>query len=108
MWAEGVKREYNDGVTIEERIQRIEHNLDLLAAAQDRLSNINVVLMNSLETRAEWEARMAARVEQAEKDTARHDKNMTRIEATIAEIGDKLNGLIGYVDGMERDDRPPR
>ena len=169
MRAEGVKREYNDGLTIEERIQRIEHNLDLLAAAQERssreldaaqerfskdlaaaqersvaahersaaeqersdkdlaamrersakaerefqaglerLRNANTLLMNSLETRAEWEARMSARVEQAEKDAARHVKNMTRIETTIAEIGDKLNGLIGYVDGMKRDDRPPR
>jgi chromosome segregation ATPase len=183
MAREGVKRIYNVCVTIEERIQRIEHNLDLLAAAQERLSaaderltnrlaaaeervtnrlaaveerlaasdeqlavriaaadaraaaaherianadarvaavherlaNNDVLIMNSLETRAEWEAKMAARVEQAEKDDARHQQNMTRIEATIAEIsqklsevGDKLNGLIGYVDGFKRDDRPPR
>jgi hypothetical protein len=44
---------------MEERIQRIEHNLDLLAAAQ------------------EWEARMAARAEI-------HEKNFARIETNIA------------------------
>jgi chromosome segregation ATPase len=126
-------------VTFEERMQRIEHNLDLLAAAQERLSAAderlaeqiaadrersakrlaalgeriaaledaeerlaaaNVLIMNSLETRAEWEARMTARAEV-------HEKNFARIETNLAEISDKLNGLIGYVDGFKRDNRPP-
>jgi hypothetical protein len=58
------------------------------------------LIMNSLETRAEWEARTATRAEL-------HEKNFARMEAVVAEIGDKLNGLIGDVDGMQRDNRPP-
>jgi hypothetical protein len=33
----------------------------------------------------------------------RTDEKLAQVSDTLAEIGDKLNGLIGYVDGM----RPP-
>jgi hypothetical protein len=33
----------------------------------------------------------------------RTDEKLAQVSDTLVEIGDKLNGLIGYVDGM----RPP-
>jgi len=37
----------------------------------------------------------------------RHEQLLSRIEANLAEMGDKLNGLIGWAEGMERK-KPPR
>ena len=108
MRAEGVKREYNDCVNIEERLGRIESNVERLAVAQERLSNVIVVMMNALETSAEGQARLAARVERSEQNFVRLENLVAQISEKVSEISDKLNGLIGYVDGMKRDDRPPR
>jgi hypothetical protein len=33
---------------------------------------------------------------------ALHEKRMAHIDMTLSEIGDKLNGLIGFMDGFTR------
>ena len=35
-----------------------------------------------------------------------HEKRMQHIDLTLSEIGDKLNGLIGYMDSQRRE--PPQ
>ncbi len=35
-----------------------------------------------------------------EKSYEQHEKRMAHVDKRLAEITDKLNGLIGYIDGM--------
>ena len=43
-----------------------------------------------------------AMLRQAGRDKAESEIRWKHIDMTIAEIGDKLNGLIGYMDGQNR------
>jgi len=45
-------------------------------------------------------SRLNRRQEEHERRQQEHEANMARIELTLAEIGDKLNGLIGHVQGQ--------
>jgi len=89
-------------MTTEQRIERLEQNVGRLAAVQDQM-------MDLLGLSLEGERRLATRVERMEANMERMEKNMQRIEQsdaklreTVQEIGDKLNGLIGVVDGFIR------
>ena len=75
-------------MTTEQRLDRLEGNLDRLVAVQDQM-------MDLLGMTAEGERRLAARIERIEQADA-------KLRETIQEIGDKLNGLIGVVDGFTR------
>lgn len=50
-------------------------------------------MMDPLGLTVEGERRLASRME-------RQEEMALRLEATVVEIADKLNGLIGYVDGL--------
>jgi len=92
------------------------HSQQRLAEAQTSssesiamLARINVSMGQSMErmhvTMAQLEAMSAktterlAEVEQFKRESEQRWKH---IDLTIAEIGDKLNGLIGYMDGQAR------
>jgi len=80
-------------MTIEERLTRAEENLGRLAAVQDQM-------MDVLGFTLEGERRLATRMERAEELQTTIQENHRKLEATVQEIGDKLNGLIGIVDGL--------
>jgi methyl-accepting chemotaxis protein len=44
--------------------------------------------------------RVTATLDKMAGGMAEHERRMQHIELTLSEIGDKLNGLIGYMDGM--------
>ena len=66
-------------MTFEERMSRVEANLERLASVQDQM-------MDVLGFSMEGERRLATRTE--------------RLETTVLEIGEKRNALIGVVDGL--------
>ena len=89
-------------MTTEEHIQRIEKNLHGLAAVQDQM-------MDLLGMTVEGERRLATRMEQIEefrleheKFHVQHERTMKEIDLKLAETGEKLNALIGVVDGFIR------
>lgn len=104
---------YHEGMTTEERITRCEENVARLAAVQDQM-------MDVLGLSLEGERRIATRVERIEESFQESQERMARVEQarlefhqefeegmaklreTVQEIGDKLNGLIGVVDGFIR------
>jgi|HubBroStandDraft_1064217.scaffolds.fasta_scaffold238905_2 predicted nucleic acid-binding Zn-ribbon protein len=82
-------------MTTEQKVERLEKNLDRLADVQNQTMDLLGLTM-------EGERRLAT---QAEVSKQKHE----RLEEIVAEVGDKLNGLIGYVDWVrrsEREDRP--
>lgn len=100
----------------ERRLDRIERGLERSELRMDRIER--VLAQNN---RLVWGLAVAGRrlrneVRGHEKLLADHhkmmaehaksladsDARMTRVELTVSEIGDKLNGLLGYVDGLPR------
>jgi hypothetical protein len=75
-------------MTTEERIERMEKNLDGLARVQDQM-------MDLLGMTVEGERRLATRMEEIHELHREHDRRML-------EIDEKLNALIGIVDGFIR------
>ena len=73
------------------------------------LARINVSMGQSMErmntTMAQLEAMSAKtteRLAESEQFKRESEQRWKHIDLTIAEIGDKLNGLIGYMDGQAR------
>jgi hypothetical protein len=85
------------------RMDRFERNLT-------RVANLGMRARNDLKRRAEEAAQRAAEHEkvQAEMEKWRvlHEARMARLDETMQEIGEKLNGLIGYVDHLPKDPPP--
>jgi len=82
-------------MTTEERIERTEKNLHRLAVVQDEM-------MDLLGLTVEGERRLATRMEQIEQLRREHEQRMREIDVKLAEMGEKLNALIGVVDGFIR------
>jgi hypothetical protein len=96
-------------MTTEERIERTEKNLHRLAVVQDEM-------MDLLGMTVEGERRLATRTEEMQELQLHHDRTMkeidvklaesavkhVEIDVQLAEIGEKLNALIGVVDGFIR------
>ena len=89
-------------MTVEERLARMEKNLEGLAAVQDQM-------MDLLGFTIEGERRLATRVERMEEEQEKFTQGMSEfaqgmseLRSTVHEIGDNLNGLIGVVDGFIR------
>jgi hypothetical protein len=93
-------------MTTEERIERTEKNLHRLAVVQDEM-------MDLLGLTVEGERRLATRMQQIEElhreHQQKHEQRMDEIDVTLvkighmhAEIDEKLNALIGIVDGFIR------
>ena len=110
-------------MTVEERIDRLEGNLDRLVAVQDQMMDLLglslegerrlATRMERMEENMERLAgnmqrlagnmeRVAGNMERLEGNMQRLEGNMERLETTVQEIGDKLNGLIGVVDDFIR------
>jgi cob(I)alamin adenosyltransferase len=73
-------------MTTEQKLERLEKNLDRLADVQNQMMDLLGLTM-------EGERRLATQAEIAKQ---KHE----RLEEIVAEVGDKLNGLIGFVGGL--------
>jgi hypothetical protein len=78
-------------MTTEQKVERLEKNLDRLADVQNQTMDLLGLTM-------EGERRLATQAGVAKQ---KHE----RLEEIVAEIGDKLNGLIGYVGGLGRSEQ---
>ena len=90
---------YHGAVTTEQRIDRLEQNVGRLAAVQDQM-------MDLLGLSLEGERRLATRVERMEEAHAKLEASVQRISETLQETNERLNGLIGVVDGFIRGRQP--
>ena len=100
----------------ERRLDRIERGLDRSEVRMDRIERVLAQNNRLVSGLAVVGRRLRSDVRRHEKILENHermladhakslaesDSRMTRLELTLAEIGDKLNGLIGYVDGLPR------
>ena len=91
------------------RMDRAEQRMDRAERRMDRLERLVAQNNRVVAGLAVAGRRLRSDVRQHEKWLQEHkrtmaesDSRMTRLEVTISEIGDKLNGLIGYVDGLPR------
>lgn len=96
-------------MTTEARIERAEKNLHSLAKVQDEM-------MDLLGLTVEGERRLATRMQEIEELRREHEQRMKEVDLKLAEISDqlvktvvthaeideKLNALIGVVDGFIR------
>jgi chromosome segregation ATPase len=80
-------------MTTEQKLERLEKNLDRLADVQNQMMDLLGLTM-------EGEARLATEQQRAKERWESLEKTHKRLEEIVVEIGDKLNGLIGYVDGL--------
>jgi chromosome segregation ATPase len=100
----------------ERRLDRIERGLERSELRMDRIERVLAQNNRLVSGLAVAGRRLRSNVRGHEKLLADHqrvmaehtksladsDARMTRLEFTVSEIGDKLNGLIGYVDGLPR------
>jgi DNA repair exonuclease SbcCD ATPase subunit len=80
-------------MTTEQKLERLEKNLDRLADVQNQMMDLLGLTM-------EGERRLATQAEILKERMERAEEKHQRLEEIVAEIGDKLNGLIGYVGGL--------
>src|SRR5271166_3463114 len=86
---------YYGSMTTEERIERVERKIQVLATVQDQM-------MDLLGMTVEGERRLATRMEEVEELRRETDRTIAKIVSMHAETDEKLNALIGIVDGFIR------
>ena len=89
-------------MSIEDRIARMEKNLDGLAVVQDQM-------MDLLGFTAEGERRLATRQQRTEENVVVLSGKLVEVTVKldvlsekVVEVTEKLDGLIGVVDGIVR------
>jgi hypothetical protein len=82
-------------VTTEQRIERAENNVHRLAVVQDEM-------MDLLGLTVEGERRLATQMEEHVQTMKKIDAILDKSAVTHAEMDEKLNALIGVVDGFIR------
>jgi hypothetical protein len=81
-------------MTTEVHIRRMERKLRGLAKARDEMDVLGLT--------AEGERRLATRMDWSEELHREHEQRMHELDFKLAEMGEKLNALIGVVDGFIR------
>jgi hypothetical protein len=82
-------------MTVEERLDRNEANIQRLASVQDQM-------MDVLGLTLEGERRMATRTERLEETVQQFGEGLIALREQVHEIDGKLNALISVVDEMIR------
>ena len=72
-----------------------------------KLERISSELQDNLIVLTEIERRQSSLLKEHSDRIVAGEKFRVRIEQNLAEITDKLNGLIGYVDGMKHPPQTP-
>jgi hypothetical protein len=67
------------------------------------LQNTLVVVSEIQRRQAEVQKLQAYELDAMREAYRLHEKRMAHFEQSMNEAGDKLNGLIGYLDGLKRD-----
>jgi hypothetical protein len=80
----------------EKVIRELQDTLVVVSEIQRRQAEVQKLQAHELDALREWRDRMR-------EDMAAHSKRMAHIEQSLEEAGDKLNGLIGYLDNLRRD-----
>jgi len=65
-----------------------------------QLQDTLIVVAEIQRRQAEVQKTQAERIAEAEESMRLHKQRMDHIEMNLAEITDKLNGLIGFMDGQ--------
>jgi hypothetical protein len=82
-------------MNFESGINQLKDTLIVMAEIQRRQAEVQRM-------QAEGTALHEQRMKQAEESMALHDQRMNHIDLRLAEITDKLDGLIGFMDGQFR------
>jgi hypothetical protein len=75
-------------MSFEEEIGQLKDTLIVMVEIQRRQADVQKLQAENIVSLAEGKRE--------------HEERMRHIELTLAEIGDKLNGLIGFMDGFFR------
>ena len=73
-------------------VKQVQETLTVMAGIQQRQASV-------IRAHGEW-------LEEHDKSMALHRKRMDHIDERLAEITDKLDGLIGFMDGFTRRNPP--
>lgn len=84
-------------MNFEQAIVQIQDTLIVMAEIQRRQAEVQKTQAEEISLHAQFLKRLHEGMEL-------HEKRMKHIDLTLAEIGDKLNGLIGFMGGFF--DRP--
>jgi hypothetical protein len=76
-------------------LKQLQDTATVMAGIQARQAEV-------LKGHGDWLAEHNASIARHEAFVARHEEFLVRHEQTMREIEDKLNGLIGYVDGNRK------
>jgi len=82
-------------MNFEQEFNQLKDTLVVMAEIQRRQAEVQRM-------QAENMAKMEQRQAEEERSMALHKERMAHIELTLSEITDKLNGLIGFMDGYFR------
>jgi hypothetical protein len=77
-------------------IKELQDTLVVVSEIQRRQAEVQKLQAYELDAMREWRQTMRD-------EMSAHSKRMAHIDQTLHEAGDKLNGLIGYLDGLKRD-----
>lgn len=81
-----------------ERLRELDDTLTVMANIQQRQAAVQL-------GQAEWLERLQRMAEEREHSEKLHQQRMALFDSKMLEIEEKLNALIGVVDGMQR--KPP-
>ena len=90
---------YSIGMDMEQVLKQLQDTATVMSGIQARQAEVLKGHGEWLEEHHASIARHEAFVARHEEMMARHDQAMALFDAKMIEIEDKLNGLIGYVDG---------
>ena len=90
-------------MNFEQEILKVQDTLVVMAEIQRRQAEVQKIQAEELDAVRE---RMTTFHEKMLAGYELHEKRMAHIEQNLDEISDKLNGLIGFMDGFTR--RPPQ
>lgn len=80
-------------MNFEQAIRQLQDTLIVMAEIQRRQAEVQ-------KTQAEEITGQAQFVKHLREGMELHEKRMNHIDLTLAEVGDKLNGLIGFMGGF--------
>ena len=86
---------YSIGMDMEQVIKQLQDTATVMAGIQARQAEV-------LKGHGEWLEEHQASIARHEAFVARHEQMMALFDTKMIEIEDKLNGLIGYVDGNRK------
>jgi len=82
-------------MNFEQAIRQLQDTLIVMTEIQSRQAEVQKMQTEEVALHSDF-------IRSLKKSRAEHEERMRHIELTLSEIGDKLNGLIGFMDGFFR------